>query len=520
MSALKLRFVRKGAAVSAGGGTIAYDTTIGSAVDANGFTTLPLRSGANRYFIGAGGSDSNTGLSHAQRFATLGKAISMIVAGNGDQALIAEGTTLNETLPKGGDANGWIASKSGFSALYPTVFSSYDPADPTNTAKYGRGDQRNARPVLTGSYVGVNVGNGTYGNIAIVGIDHNPGSLSGNGLNFLGAASNILLENNIFRALGLSHDTGEAQTVSPTTPRLIIRNNSIYGNWLDSGHTGGIYIAGINGVTIEDNVIWHTGWKVGATRDDTTANGGLVGDQVFRHPIYAQTNTSNVTVRRNLFMDNASDAGIARGDNVLWTENVSIRNPAGTGLGGGPSYNTERPNGVLFEASYNLSMAAIDLTSSNPSGYGYTTSNGEPGSKVHHNLLIRSTVENGPNALAFSAQADFNQPSYVAFQNNISYHWNGATSYYAAGGVFPSQSIPFTSYDNNAWDSAASGTNVYSQGLTYPNAYTEAQLYAALTPTFASVTDYASLASYASAHPEAHVQRTLRSLAFTGYGLS
>ena len=135
-----------------------YDASIGAGVDADGFaaacrcaaerivssSTPPLA----RTATAARARSSRRALSrpslpqsHASRTAT------------GDQVLLAEGTSYDQDI-------GWLAFKQGYSATYPMVISSYDPADPANEAKYGRGDQRNARPVITA--VQSQLGNGTY----------------------------------------------------------------------------------------------------------------------------------------------------------------------------------------------------------------------------------------------------------------------------------------------------------------------------------------------------------------------
>jgi hypothetical protein len=69
-------------------------------------------------------------------------------------------------------------------------------------------------------------------------------------------------------------------------------------------------------------------------------------------------------------------------------------------------------------------------------------------------------------------------------------------------------------YANNFWDDASSGTNTNVSTRVFPNAYTAAQLYAAL-----GYADKTSLMTYAVNHPEAHIQRTARSLLFAGYGM-
>ena len=181
-----------------------YDASIGAGVDADGFASLPLRSGAHRFFVNsATGADSN-GCSGSQQpsspLKSIPAAMACVANGEGDQVLLAEGTSYNQDI-------GWLAFKQGYSATYPMVISSYDPADPANEAKYGRGDQRNARPVITA--VQSQLGNGTYNYYAIKGLDFNPGNVASAGFGFIGKAGYTLIENNIFRYTGLTFDTAD-----------------------------------------------------------------------------------------------------------------------------------------------------------------------------------------------------------------------------------------------------------------------------------------------------------------------
>ena len=129
--------------------------------------------------------------------------------------------------------------------------------------------------------------------------------------------------------------------------------------WNTGGRTGGVYVAGVDGITVEDNVFWHCGWKIGASRDDDPSVGGAT---VFSHSFYLQTNTTNAVVRRNLTADAAGDGGTARGD-VDYAENLSIDNPYAASLGGGPNYGSERPGGVKDAAGYNAVLGDADVNS-------------------------------------------------------------------------------------------------------------------------------------------------------------
>lgn len=483
--------------------TATYDSSVGTGVDGAGVAMLPLRAGARRFFVHSTvGADAN-GCSNAEQptkpLKTIAAAIACVQSGSGDQVLLAEGLKYAEALP-------WLAQSGGNSAQYPTVIQSYDPADPLNDAKYGRGDQRGARPVLTAPQA--QLGNGIYSYLAIRGLDFNPGNVAGPALAFVGQSNYILIENNIFRFTGVSFDKGD----KTASTRHILRHNSLYGQWSTGGRTGGLYDSGTDGITLEDNVFWHNGWRVGGNRDDDYTVGGAT---VFSHAFYLQTDTTAAVVRRNLSMDGAGDGGIARGD-IFFTENISIDNPACVGLGGGPTYNTDRPNGVMIEASYNACFGDADVNSSHPLGWAVNTSNGKSGSRVHHNLIARSRNPNGPAMGGFSNYAAFDQPSYAQYDHNVIWSWVSQAielhSYYEAGGAFPAQT--HTTYDYNSWDGMAQGTNVNSAGLIFPTPYSGPQLWAALV-----CGDKASCAARMIETPELNWGAKARTLLFAGYAM-
>jgi hypothetical protein len=477
-------------------GSATYDTSVGNGVDANGFADLPLRAGAHRYFVNsARGSDGN-GCGGAQQPATPLKTIAAAVAcvtnGSGDQVLVAEGTTYAEALPT-------LWGKAGNSLLYPTVLETYDPNDALNEAKYGRATS--ARPVVTGDTTKAPVVMGVLGQayIAIRGFDINPGNITRQGISLLDIGDGILIENNVFRYGGVTLMINK----SPAAHHWIVRNNSIYGNWdSDPGyHTQGLYVSGTDTLTVEDNVFWHNGWKVGGTGRDSTTEGATV----FRHAIYQQVNTNSV-IRRNLIVDGSADGGSHRGDATI-SENVYIDNPIAISAGGGVSYDVARPNGDALMINDNAILGTANLNSTSVRGWGIDTANGNAQSAAFHNLLARGGVNH-----AFSVDADFNQPSYMNFHDNVSYLWSPAGNSTLRYGSFPAQALP--TYANNIWDDPASGTNTNVSTHTFPHPYTAAELYAAL-----GFADKQAFINYAIEHPEAHIQRNARALLFAGYGM-
>ena len=81
---------------------LTFDKSIGNGVDSAGFASLPLRAGGVRYYVNAStGSDTNTSTqaqNPATPVATINKALSFVTSGNGDQVLVAQGTSYSAGL--------------------------------------------------------------------------------------------------------------------------------------------------------------------------------------------------------------------------------------------------------------------------------------------------------------------------------------------------------------------------------------------------------------------------------------
>jgi hypothetical protein len=480
-----------------------YDASIGLGVDASGFADLSLRPGAHRYFVSsATGSDSNScaaAQSPATPKASSAEALACAADGEGDQILFAEGTTYASRMPS------MAFRRGGYSLTYPFVIQSYDPADPLNEAKYGRATGTK-RPVFRAENPGGNpwIFGGTGQKfIAVRGLDINPGNVSGQTIGMVYVGDGILFENNLLRYTGLAF----VNTSGVKQHHWIVRGNAIYGTWDATTATAGqgIYADGSDSLTIEDNVLYHIGWKIGANRTDTLANGGATQ---FRHPIYQQVPTDAV-VRRNLIVDGAADGGSFRG-NISHTENVIIDCPIGAALGGGVDYNTGRPNGVDIQSSYNAIIGTATIPDSGANAWGMVTSNGRAGSSAHHNLFLQSITLGGA---AFITNADYDQPSYMDWHDNVTLVWSLSGYTHRELARFPAQ-VRVT-FANNKWDDPTSGTNTTSGWGAFPNPYTAAQLYAAL-----GFSSKEAFMADAIAQPEAHPARRARALLFAGYGLN
>jgi hypothetical protein len=500
--------------------SVTYDTSIGNGVDVNGFADLPLNTGAKRFYVNSStGSDTNS-CSSAQSAsapkATIKSAVGCVTTGEGDQVLVAEGTSYPRGLA-------YIGDKGGASPQYPFVIQSYDPTDPTNEAKFGRASGN--RPIINVSGAdminGFIQGGGTSQKYrAIRGLEFNPGNLPDQNLNAFtntyGTPDYLLFENDIFAYSGvaMNFDGGGATRTS----HIIFRNCSFYGEWGNSigDHQQGIFASNSDGLTIEDSVFWHNGWNVNATRASDPTVGGPT---IFNHPIYAQDNTRNTTVRRNIFINTSTDGGVLKGGGT-YVQNLSLNNPIGVGLGGGNDYSTAEPNGVDIQVAYNaiLGGGVVSTTSTAAADWGIATVNGAPGSLVHHNVLAYSSAMAGYGLMADAPYDTSNiaLPNYVSFQSNVTYKWSKSGNIQAihmsSGGA--DISLIHASYNSHLWDDPTSGTNTNDAMHVFPNAYTEATLLAAL-----GYSDETSFINDLIRNPEKHVQRNAVLLMLNGYGV-
>jgi hypothetical protein len=492
--------------------TVAYDAAVGNGVDTNGFANLPLRTGAHRYFVKSGtGSDANTctaAQSPSTPKATIASAAGCITQGNGDQVLVAQGTSYAEGLPN-------VDFDGGFSPTYPTVFQSYDPADALNEAKYGRATGSNRPVINTGATASMALtccATSPASYLAFRGFDFNPGNLAdmvvtitaSNGL----PNSYVLVENNIFRYTMLSINEAVDSSNIPLGGHVVVRGNSFYGTWSPTNHSQGVFAAGINGFTAEDNVFDHIGWKIGGAGRDSSTEGATI----FRHSVYWQDNGTNGVIRRNLFIDPSATGCSCRADATI-AENVFIDNPISIIGGTGDNYNTIRPNGVDLHIYRNAILGDADITSSLPRGTAINGGNGRPGSNVDHNLIARSRSPSSNVPTAFSTAANFDQPSYFDFHDNVEYSWANAGHVIGTGATFPAQ--VHEGYERNAWSDPASGTNINIASYTAPNAYTASAFYVAL-----GLTDKTTAVAHWINNPDEHPARAARALLFAGYGVT
>ena len=200
-------------------------------------------------------------------------------------------------------------------SLHNWIWPGNGPADQSIIGSYGSGP----RPVLlcgTGNGLYIGGGGGAPASmqwLAIVGLDlyasvrdpvsadYVAGSPGGSGVQLLLPSSNITIEDCRIRdfANGISI-IGDDGPISHVT----IRRSIVLDSWNGAGHAQGLYIAKVDQLLIEENVIDHCGWSADPAGVPT----------IFNHAIYL-TDVTHLTERANV-ISNASSFGTKSGSEI------------------------------------------------------------------------------------------------------------------------------------------------------------------------------------------------------------
>lgn len=450
------------------------------------------------------GSDANNGTTHTLAVQSWSRVLELLRELEGTHILIPQGASFATVPPT---FNGRLL---GYSLQYPMMLRSYDPVDSTNRAKWGRSTYAN-RPVFTGdtsAYVMAisPVPGHKFDFFGVQGVALNAGNISGQGFGTgPDMGDGFLFENNTLHYAGLG--VGNSALNSQ---HWVIRKNGIYGGWHNvQGSTSGsgIYLDGCKSTTIEDNVLFHNGWKVGgAGRSDPTE-----GATLFRHAMYLQLGADCV-VRRNLIIEGSADGGKNSG-NVLRLDNLVINCPIGVDLGGGSNYETLRPTGVDQECT-DVILGTQSMPDSG-ARWGISTANCRPISRAHHFLVARASPHGSAYQIGTTATAGAaGQKSYMKFEKGVSYdRSDSGGSIELDDKGYPSALVPSFAY--LYWDDSASGTNLNKSSLTTPNAYAD-------VPALMTAGGYASLQAfidYSLANVTLTPWRAVRDLARAGFAV-
>lgn len=277
-------------------------------------------------------------------YKTIEKAYQQLRDGKPDWLLLKKGDTfeLQDSL--------WL--KSGKSLTAHMVVGSY-------------GDKDSKRPVIE-SPVSVFRGTKKRNYITLVGIEfyasaRDPesekfpgwGKVKGaSGFSYVagGDVEGFHIENNRFNYFGGA--IGLAPNGDMFISNVVIRRNQILNAYNDSGHSSGIFLGGIKGALIEENLIDHNGWYQQRPKSvplNTKSNGYAT---FFNHNVYID-GSSNLVIRKNLssrsssigmkFTSNSSSKNkidTINSSNILLDNNLIVEGEIGFSIGGNIDLNT------------------------------------------------------------------------------------------------------------------------------------------------------------------------------------
>lgn len=406
-------------------------------VDSAGWTILtPSWDSRIIYVSNSSGNDANSGLSPAQAKKTIQAGMALLRNRYPDWVLLMRGDTFQTTYL--GQTN---LNYPGFTldATAPIERNGRSATEPIVIGTYG--DSCLPRPVINTDTMGVAVrfaGDSGQFNLVITGIHFNCSGRNPNhpdykqfmtnrsvgGLSCAVLCGNILIEDCVFEYFGggIAVDGDYAKRNGGSMYNFKIRRNIIANQYGKSGgfHSSGLYVSGIDGLLIEENIFDHNGWHDTITgahatifnhnmyiNENTDTATGIPGTRhvIVRGNIIARASSHGCQLRpggildNNLFLQNPI-ASFCRRDTCHVKNNVVLDSrdingsPRGWGLNMQPNkYGIMENNIVAHKAS-------------NP-GYAYNVSNSVP--KLHNYTICKQVIN----------------PSMV-MRNNISYNWNGS----------------------------------------------------------------------------------------------
>jgi len=221
------------------------------------------------------GNDANDG-SGARPVKTLWKAVSLTRPFMPDQILLKRGDTWTETLEPLNSGRG--------------------PSEPAFVGSYGTG----AKPIIRIPNEALDIS--AKSNIVVTDLQLVGPSNGEDGVGFTvwGATKNLLLEN--IRVTGFGFG-GVIQPLNGRAADVTIRRCVVHENW-QPGMSQGVYIEGVDRLTLEENVFDYNGWRE-----------GVKAPTMFLHNVYVQDDPTDGSqpVRQLVVRNNISTRAAAQG---------------------------------------------------------------------------------------------------------------------------------------------------------------------------------------------------------------
>lgn len=350
---------------------------------ADGWTTFTPSADSQVIYVSTSGSDTNSGTSQSSPLRSLGAAKRKLRDGKPDWILLKRGDVWN-------DAFGSI-KVSGRSTDEPIYFGAYGTGARPQI-RTGGGD---GIATIAGNTVPVNY-------VAVQGlhfIDHtHQGTEPNTALRFQRKGTGIYIEDvrveNFKDGMVFS-----GETAPDAVSNIKIRRSVIHDNWQKSpNHAQGIYASGVtNGITIEESVLDHNGWKDGVAGAYKT---------IYNHNIYINSGAQNVVIRNNISTRGALRGILSRGGGVI-TGNFTARNAIGIETWG----NATISNNVVMENG--------DIPNY-PQGFGIQVKESNGNVTIDNNVIAHDWSDFTYNVFGIRIWNGLNSATVT---NNILYDW-------------------------------------------------------------------------------------------------
>ncbi len=372
-------------------------------IGGDGYTTFGPSADTQIWYVSDSlGSDFNPG-TQAQPFKTVSKGKSQLRDGKPDWLLLKRGDTFNEVF------GNW--TRSGRAADEPMLLGAW-----------GSGSDR---PTLRTNGLdadGITLAGGTTAQLrylAIQGLRFTDNTHNGTedkyGIRLQRPGTGFYIEDVQVDNFKDGIVIGQEKP-NPGVNNVTIRRSLIIDNWQkrSGGHSQGLYASGTtNGLTIEENVFDHNGWKEGVAGAEKTQ---------FNHNMYINYGAQNVVIRNNISTRASLRGILSRGGGII-TGNVTARNAQGIETWG----NATISNNVVLENG--------DIPNF-PQGFGIQVVNQSTTPGGHATITDNIIAHDWSNFTynVFGIRVWYGMDS-AEVKNNITYDWRRPYFYSNSGSV-------------------------------------------------------------------------------------
>ncbi len=401
------------------------------------------------YVSSASGDDLNDGSSPEKAVKTIAKGKSLLRDGKPDWMLLERGNVWLEGLGE------WKTS--GRSSTERMVITSYGDSEMRPTLKTGSSSALTAfvGPIRYVAFVGMHffAHSRDPSGMDFTGISGSPG------IQWAATTDDLLIEDVVVQSYSTSNITIQGSIIN-----FKLRRSIIVDSYANNGPSQGMYMEGVKGALIEENLFDHNGWN-----DHPNLSASPAPATIFNHNVYIQPSCNDVTFRGNITARASSHGLQARAGGIV-RDNLVVDNPIGISYGLALAEWDPKAGGVTGEVSGNFVRDSGDVDAANSGGIGIQLAN------------IKSVVVDG-NILAHddSAQATGvaievtrktnpladEKIEGLTIQNNVIYDWRGGIRFStsALGGIV------LTNNEVQAPLRATELVNYFGQGFSSSTSY-------------------------------------------------